>query len=316
MKLILTLLHLLVYMIAPSMAGTLPVVAITQIVEHGALDAEREGILEALSQAGYIPEKTVKIVYLNAQGSIPTANQIAHQLIGQNPRVAVALSTPSAQSLMGVIGKNNVPLIFSAVTDPKQAKLVDNPLVTGVCDAVNLDIQIDLILKIVPNAKRIGVIYNSGEPNSVVMVKGLQEKMDARHLVLMPAEANKASEIGSAFQTLVGKVDVILIPNDNTAVAAISQIVKLGIKHRLPVFALDQGSIEKGAAAGYVVDRRDQGFKAGQMVVSILKGKSPKEIPIVLESEPKLMINAKSASAMGLTIPADLINASVKVNLS
>lgn len=313
-KILISLLHWLT--IPMVLAENMPVVAITQIIEHAALDTEREGILEALHQAGYVADKNIKIIYQNAQGSIPMASQIAHQIMSQQPSVVVALSTPSAQSVLGMITKNHVPLVFTAVTDPGQAKLVNLPDVTGVCDAVDLDIQLDLILKIMPKATRIGVIYNAGEPNSVVMVKGIQQKIDARHLVMIEAQANKSSEIGMAFQTLVGKVDVILIPNDNTAVAAMPQIVQLGIKNKIPVFALDQGSIENGAAAGYVVDRRTQGLKAGQMVVAILKGKTPKEISIVLESDPKLMVNAKSAAAMGLTIPADLLNASIKVDLS
>ncbi len=308
------LLHVLWSLINGCVAADLPVVAITQIIEHAALDAERKGIEEALNQAGYVPGQNIKVVYLNAQGSIPTASQIAHQIIAQDPKVIVAISTPSAQSILGVMAKTKASMVFTAVTDPQGAKLTDNKSVTGICDAVDLDIQVDLVSKIMPEAKRIGVIYNSGEPNSVVMVKGLHERLDARHLCLISAEVNKSSEIGAAFQTLVGKVDVILIPNDNTAVAAMPQIVKLGIKHQLPVFALDQGSIEQGAAAGYVVDRHLQGLKAGRMVVDILKGKAPSEIPVVLESEPRLMINTKSASAMGLTIPADLLNASVKVD--
>lgn len=316
MKRLLTVLMVLCHWASLAHCGSMPVVAITQIVEHSALDTEREGILEALAKAGYEPDKNIKIIYQNAQGSIPTASQIAHQLMSQQPSVVVALSTPSAQSIVNMVAKNKIPMVFSAVTDPRQAKLTEIAGVTGVCDAVDLDIQIGLILKILPKAARIGVIYNPGEPNSVVMVKGIQQKIDARHLVMIEAQANKSSEVGVAFQTLIGKVDVILIPNDNTAVAAMAQIVQLGIKNQLPVFALDQGSIEQGAAAGYVVDRRIQGLKAGQMVVEILKGKAAQEIPIVLESEPKLMVNAKSASAMGLTIPADLLNAAVKVDLS
>ncbi|HXF90584.1 MAG TPA: ABC transporter substrate-binding protein [Candidatus Nitrosotenuis sp.] len=310
------LLMTLISMVTTAWAEALPVVAITQIVEHGALDTEREGIIEALRQAGYVPGHNVKVIYQNAQGSVVTSSQIAQQLLSQRPKVMVALSTPSSQSLLSVVNQNHIPMVFTAVTDPDQAKLTGNPLITGVCDAVDLDKQIELIQKILPKTNRIGVIYNAGEPNSVVMVKGLQQKIDARHLTMIEAQANKSADIGAAVQTLVGKVDVILIPNDNTAVAAIAQIVQLGIKHKVPVFALDQGSIEQGAAAGYVVDRRNQGLKAGQMVVSILKGKAPQEIPIVLQSEPKLMVNEKSASAMGLVIPADLLNVAIKVNRS
>jgi putative tryptophan/tyrosine transport system substrate-binding protein len=291
-------------------------VAITQIVEHPALDAERDGIIEALKQAGYIEGSNLKVIYENAQGSIPMASQIAHQLISQGPKVIVALSTPSAQSVLGPATKQQIPVVFSAVTDPQQAKLTDHPLVTGVSDAVDLKIQIELIKKILPGIKKIGVIYNPGEANSVVTFKALQNLESQYQVAFIEAHANKLADAGTAFQSLLGKVEALLIPNDNTAVAAMSQLVQLGIKHKLPVFALDQGSIQAGAIAGYVVDRVTQGKKAGEKVIAILQGQSPDQLSIELISQTKLMVNKETAGLMGVTIPEELLNSAIKVKRS
>ncbi len=152
-------------------------VAVTAIVEHPALDAVRDGVQAALKAAGYETGKNLKWQYQSAQGNTGTAAQIARKFVGDNPDAIVAIATPSAQAV--VAATKTVPVVFSAVTDPVAAKLVpswepSHTNVTGVSDLLALDKQMDLVKQVVPNAKRVGMVYNPGEANSVVVVKELK----------------------------------------------------------------------------------------------------------------------------------------------
>ncbi|MBX9804648.1 MAG: ABC transporter substrate-binding protein [Alphaproteobacteria bacterium] len=289
----------------------LPIVVISQIVQHVSLDLEREGILAALKDAGYIDGQTVKIVYENAQGNMATSNLIASNFASLKPAVAVAISTPSAQSLMKPMAEQNVPIVFTAVTDPLEAKLVTRldarpEAVTGVSDALKASSQLDLVKKLVPSVKNIGVVYNPGETNSVKAVQQLREEAMKRGFTLVIATADKSSDIVSATTKLVGKVDAIYIPNDNTAVAAMESIVILGKKFQLPIFAGDAGSVERGALAAQAYDRDTLGRAAGAKVAKILKGEKAGDLIVETDHPLVLMLNLKAAKDMGVTIPEDL----------
>lgn len=294
-------------------ASPLPVVVISQIVQHISLDQEREGILAALEEAGYEEGKTIKLVYENAHGNMTTANLIASNFASRKPAVAIAISTPSAQTLIRPMMDRGVPLVFTAVTDPLEAKLVSRlearpEAVTGISDALMAGPQLDLIKKLVPSVKNIGVIYNPGEPNSVKAVQQLKEEAMQRGFTLVLRAADKSSEIISAATKLVGNVDAIYVPNDNTAVAAMESIVMLGQKFKLPVFAGDAGSVERGALAAQAYDRVALGRKAGALAVKILKGQKAGDLIVETGHPLILMINLNAAKEMGVTIPDDLKN--------
>jgi putative tryptophan/tyrosine transport system substrate-binding protein len=300
----------------PTTADVKPVViAITQIIDHPALNKERKGILDALKKAGYEDGKTLKVIYEDAQGSITTAAQIATKFSALKPDMVVALSTPSAQSLMLPLYKASIPLVFGAITDPLGSRIVTNmknrkEAVTGVSDAINMAPGLDLIKKLVPNVKTIGTVYNPGETNSTTAIAELTNAAKAAGLELITSPAGKTSEVKPATQRLGGQVQAILIINDNTAVAAMPTIVAAGEAMKIPIFAADEGSMEQGAAAGMVYDRSDLGRKEGEMAVDILNGKHPGTIPIAVDHTPVLMINTKSAKLHGLNIdPKDLATA-------
>lgn len=299
---------------SPSAKSSLPLVAISQIVQHISLDQEREGIIAALKDAGYIDGQTMSLVYENAQGNITTAHLIASNFAGRKPTVAIAISTPSAQTLIKPMNDQNVPLVFTAVTDPLEAKLVttlDAPrpeAVTGVSDALAADPQIDLIQKLVPSVKNIGVVYNPGETNSAKAVRQLEEEAAKRGLTLIFAPADQSSDIIAGTTKLVGKVDAIYVPNDNTAVAAMESIVMFGKKFKIPVFAGDAGSVKRGALAAQAYDRAALGRQAGALAAKILKGQKAGDLAISVNHPLVLMINLESAREMGVRVPNDLKN--------
>lgn len=290
----------------------LPIIAITQIVEHPALDQEREGIIDTLANAGYIDGQTIKVVYQNAQGNIGTAAQITTQMISLKPKVVVALSTPSAQAALGPCLAQNIPLVFSTVTDPLGAKLVKDlnkraEAVTGVSDNLQIESQIQLVQDFVPGLKTLGVIYNAGEVNSVKMVKAMHGEAQKRGIQIVEAVAGKTSDVATAMINLVGKVQAVYVPNDNTAVAAMNSIAQIGEKHKLPVFAGDTGSVKAGAIATRGYDRFVLGKKAGELILKVLKGTAPGDLPIEVNHPLTLVVNKESAEKMGITIPPALL---------
>jgi len=291
---------------------------ISQIVQHISLDQEREGIIAALKEAGYVDNETIKIIYENAQGNMATANLIASSFASRKPAVAVAISTPSAQTLLQPMKSQQVPLVFTAVTDPLGAKLVTTlgkrpEAVTGVSDALMAGSQLDLIQKLIPSVKNIGIVYSAGEINSVKAVEQLQAEAVSRGLTLVLATVDKSSDIIPATTKLIAdKVDAIYIPNDNTAVAAMESIVTLGKKYKMPIFAGDAGSVERGALAAQAYDREVLGRKAGALIVQLLKGEKAGDLVIETNHPLALMINLKSAQDMGVLIP-DNIKSQAKI---
>lgn len=316
--LIISLLLSLLTSSPPAFAAPSVVVAITQIVEHQALDDERAGILEALEKQGYIPGRNLKVIYENAQGNITTAAQIATKFASLRPDVVVAISTPSAQALAKALQGQEIPLVFSAVTDPVGAKLANagySPKtgITGVSDYVQAHPQLQLMQKIIPHLVTVGIIYNPGEVNSVTLVAELQKQANKMGLKLVLASAGKTCDIPGAVHSLIGKVQAIFIPNDNTAVAAMESIVRLGIEHQIPVFAGDVGSVKKGAIATIGYDRHSLGLKAGELVVRILKGAKPDQLPIAKDHPLQVTVNPVSAKKMGITVPSYLLKTAQQV---
>lgn len=293
--------------------STIPLICLSQIIEHPALDEERRGIIDALKTAGYIDGKTVKIVYQNAQGNLATATQIAKMQAGANPAVLVGISTPSAQALLPVATAQKIPLVFTAVTDPYDAKLVKSTAapagsensVFGVSDALPLASQITLMREFIPTLKTIGVIYNAGEVNSTHMVNELKALCEKENLTLIPAIATKTGDVAGAAQSLAGRVDAIYVPNDNTAVSAMSSIVQVAEKAKIPLFAGDTGSVQNGALATRGYDRFKLGKKTGAIIIRVLKREKIEKI-VDASHDLHVYVNEKTRKTLGIALPSSL----------
>lgn len=299
-----------------AMATETKSVAITAIVEHPALDAVRDGVLDALNEAGYIQGKNLKWQYQSAQGNTGTAAQIARKFIGDNPDVLVAIATPSAQS--AIAGTKRVPIVFSAVTDPVEAQLVPSweasgTNVTGVSDLLELDKQIELIKKIVPHAKKIGMVYNPGEANSVVVVEAFKKILPKYGMELVEAAAPRTVDVGSAARSLVGKVDVIYTNTDNNVVSAYEALVKVGNDRKIPLIASDTDSVKRGAIAALGVNYRDLGRQTGRLVVRILEGEAPGEIKPETSDNLQLFLNETAAKKQGVTLSEELLKTASEI---
>lgn len=291
-------------------------VAVTSIVEHPALDAVKDGVREALTKAGYTEAKGLKWQFQTAQGNTAIAAQIARKFVGDKPDVIVAIATPSAQAV--VAATKSIPVVYSAVTDPVAAQLVPDwgpsgTNVTGVSDALSLDKQIELIKKVVPNAKKVGMVYNPGEANSVVVVKQLRELLPKAGMSLVEATAARTVDVGAAARSLVGKVDVIYTNTDNNVVSAYESLVKVGNSAKIPLVASDTDSVKRGAIAALGVNYHDLGVQTGALVVRILKGEKPGSIASETSARQQLFVNLGAAKKQGVTLSDALIKSAAQV---
>jgi len=290
-------------------------VATTAIVEHPALDAVRDGIKAVLNENGYTGEQ-LKFTYESAQGQPAIAAQIARKMVGDAPDVIVAIATPSAQAAVSV--SRDIPVVFSAVTDPIGAKLVPTlkqpgSNVTGLSDMVNVKQHLALIKEFLPNLKTVGVPYNPGEANSVSSVAALKIAAAEMGIEVIESAAPKSADVMIATKQLVGKVDAIYCPIDNTIISAVESVIKVGIDAQIPVFAGDTDTVSRGAVAAVGYNYFDLGRQTGDIVVRILKGEKAGSIDVKMAEGTDLYVNPVMAAKMGIEIPAAVLARATKV---
>jgi len=298
-----------VALILPASAENVTV-AVTAIVEHPALDAARDGVKEALEAAGYKEGENLTFVYQSAQGNPATAAQIARQFVGDAPNVIVPISTPSAQAV--VSATRDIPVVFTAVSDPLGAQLVkdmDKPggNVTGLSDMSPVAEHVALIKEILPNVKTIGYLYNSGEANSVSLLAVLKAEAEKAGLTVVESAATKSAEVQGAARALVGRADAIYIPTDNTIISALEGAVAVAEEAKLPLFTADTDSVSRGSIAALGFNYHDVGKQTGEVVVRILKGENPGDIAVKVAAGSDLVINKTAASKMGVTLPESVV---------
>lgn len=291
-------------------------VAVTAIVEHPALDAARNGVRDALAAAGYQEGENLKFVFQSAQGNPATAAQIARQFVGDEPDVIVPISTPSAQAV--VSSTRDIPVVFTAVSDPLGAQLVkdmDKPggNVTGLSDMSPVGEHIALIKEILPNVKSIGYLYNPGEANSVSLLAVLKTEAEKAGVKVVESAATKSAEVQGAARSLVGRADAIYIPTDNTIISALEGAVAVAEESKLPLFTADTDSVSRGSIAALGFNYYDVGKQTGDVVVRILKGENPGDIPVKIAAGSDLVVNKAAAAKMGVTVPESVLSRATKV---
>ncbi|EGS58922.1 ABC transporter substrate-binding protein [Vibrio cholerae] len=281
-------------------------VAVSQIVEHPALDATRQGLLDGLKAKGYEEGKNLEFDYKTAQGNPAIAVQIARQFVGENPDVLVGIATPTAQAL--VSATKTIPIVFTAVTDPVGAKLVkqlEQPgkNVTGLSDLSPVEQHVELIKEILPNVKSIGVVYNPGEANAVSLMDLLKLSAAKHGIKLVEATALKSADVQSATQAIAEKSDVIYALIDNTVASAIEGMIVAANQAKTPVFGAATSYVERGAIASLGFDYYQIGVQTADYVAAILEGKEPGSLDVQVAKGSDLMINKTAAEQLGITIP-------------
>jgi len=277
-------------------------VTIIQIVEHPALNITRQGIIDELKNS------KVTIEFQSAQDNNALATQIAQKFISSSPDVLVGIGTSATQSLIAANKHHQFPIVFSSVTDPKNAKIVDNlnapeGMVTGVSNFVEPGIQFDLFKKIIPNLVNLGIIYNPGDSNSVILIEIMKKIAPQKKLNLIFATVNNSAGIAAATHKLIPEVQAIFINNDNTSLSAFASIVSISNKHKIPVFCSDTDTIAQGALAALGANQYEVGKQTGKLILKILNGENPHQLPVVFPTEMDTKINLEQAAKLGINIP-------------
>ena len=286
-------------------------VGIVQLVEHAALDAANKGFVEGLASKGYKEGQNIAYDRQNAQADQSNLQNIAHRFVNNKVNLICAIATPAAQTVANVT--SDIPIVATAVTDYKTAKLVkDNAKpgtnVTGTTDMNPVEQQLDLLLKLVPNAKSVGTIYCSSEVNSQLQIEILKKAAAAKGVTVKEATVSNVNDIQQAARSLVGKVQAIYVPTDNVLASAMPTLVSVTEEAKLPVICGEGGMVKAGGLATLGVDYYKLGFQAGEMAADILSGKSkPADMDIQAQKEFKAMVNLKEAEKIGLKVPEDVL---------
>lgn len=289
---------------------------IIQIVEHSSLDAARRGFLEVLAANGYEEGKTLQVDFQNAQGDQSTLQAIARKFAQDKKDLILAIATPSAMAMANET--QDIPILITAVTDPVEAKLVKSmekpgTNVTGTTDMNPVKEQLELLKQLLPAAKKVGIIYNSSEPNSQVQVKVVKQEAPGLDLTVVEAPITASHEVVQAAQSLVGRVDAIYVPTDNTVVSSFAGVLQVAEQHKLPVIAGEGDTVEAGALGTIGIDYYELGKQTGEMALRVLKGEKPQDMPIEKQKDISIVLNAKAAAIFGVTIPEDLQKKASKI---
>lgn len=286
-------------------------IGIIQYVEHPALDASCQGFIDALAEAGYKDGENIKIDTQNAQGEQANCVTIAQKLVNDRSSLILAIATPAAQAVANTT--ETIPILVTAVTDPKSAELVkSNELpetnVSGTSDLTPCAQQIELLTRLVPGAKKVAMLYCSSEQNSKFQVDLAKAQCDKMGLSYVDATVSNTNEVQQVVQSLVGKVDAIYSPTDNMIASCMATVAMVANENHIPVIVGEEGMVKNGGLATYGLNYYELGKQTGLMAVEILRdGKKPAEMPIQYLKNVDFSYNAETAALLGIEIPEDLI---------
>ena len=286
-------------------------VGIVQLVEHNALDAANKGFVDGLKKRGYEEGKNIEIDRQNAQADQSNLANISQRFISNKANLICAIATPAAQTVANAT--KDIPIVGTAITDYESAKLVKSNAkpggnVTGTSDMNPIKEQVDLLMKFCPNAKTVGVIYCSSEVNSEVQVKAMKEYAASKGLKVETATISTVNDIQQAAQSLVSKVDAFYAPTDNVLASAMPTLLSITDPAKKPVICGEENMVKAGGLATYGIDYYKLGLQTGDMGADILDGKKkPADMPIQTAKDLKASVNKKSADALGVKIPDDVM---------
>ena len=283
-------------------------IGVTQIADHPSLDNCREGFIEGLKQEGIVDGENADIDFQSAQNDITMAGQIAQNFSSVGKDLVCGIATPSAQALYTACYEKGIPVVFNAVSDPVEAKLAKSAGaaydgITGVSDSLPVEDQLKLIRDILPDAKKIGILYTTSESNSVSTLRKYKELSGKYGFEIVEKGIGTQAEVAQAADILLNQVDCISNMTDNTVVAALSVVLEKANAKKIPVFGSEVEQVANGCIASAGLDYFKLGVKAGKMAARILGGESISNIPYETLDESEISVNEKVAEYLGINIP-------------
>lgn len=288
-------------------------ICITQYAEHGSLDNCREGFLLGLEEEGFVEGENLTIDFQNSQADSGMSSQIASKFVSENPDLICAIATPSALSCYNAAKDTDIPIIYTAVTDPETAELVDSnqmPIgnITGTSDKLPVDAQLSLIRSILPEAKKIGIMYTTSELNSAATIKEYKEKAPDYGFEIVDAGISTSADIPLAADNLLSKVDCINNLTDNTVVQGLPTILAKAGEKKIPVFGSEIEQVKIGCLAAAGIDYIELGKKTGQMAAKVLRGEaSASEMPYETFENYSTYFNQAVADSLGIGVDSSIL---------
>lgn len=298
----------------------IPTVSVAQIVEHKSLNEIRDSFKDEMKQLGYTDGKNIHLTFKDAGNQQSTLESIMSTFAGDKSDVIVAIATPTAQAAAKY--SKDIPIVFSAVSDPIQAGLLDNLKkpnhnITGTSDEIQVNQILDLAREINPNLKTLGYIYNTGEANSISNLEKVKAYCKEHKITLKEGTGTNITEIQSAVSVLTDSCDAIFAPNDNTVASSISALVSTANKKKVPVYTGADSMVSDGGFATIGIDYKEVGKETARMVDQILKGKAVKDIPVkVFKDKLNIYVNKKTMNELGITLPDRILNNKKLIMLS
>lgn len=291
-------------------------IGIVQIVEHPSLDAAREGFIDSLASHGLREGHEVSYEVRNAQGDMATAQLIAQQFAAGKVDMILAIATPTAQA--AAQATSTIPILITAVTDPVAARLVQSlehpgTNVTGTSDMTPVRAQLELLKRLVPSARRVGVVYNAGEVNSQVQLDLTRQSASALGLEVVTASASSSTDVLAAAQSIAGRVDAFYVFTDNTVVSALESVIKVAEQSRKALIVGEGDSVRRGGLATVGIDYYRLGQQTGEMAFRVLNGASPASMPIEFQEDALLVINLQAAARMGVVVADAIVQEAAEV---
>ncbi len=294
-------------------------VGISQFAEHGSLDNCREGFLQGLAEAGIEEGKNLTIVFDNAQADMGTASTIADSYVSQKVDLICAIATPTAMSAYNSCLNTDIPVIYTAVSDPVEAGLAGEDgssvgNITGTSDALPVTEQLAMIRQMLPEAKTIGIIYTTSETNSVSTIAEYKENAAEYGFEIVDTGINTIADVPMAAADMAAKVDCITNLTDNTVVSALQTVLDEAEKQKIPVFGSEVEQVKSGCVASMGLDYVALGRQTGAMAAKVLKGEAKaSEMPFEVISGASLYLNTAAAEKIGLAIPEEMKNEAAEI---
>lgn len=285
-------------------------VGIIQLADNGAFTDMREGFIKKMRALGYTEDKMV-FDYKNANGDTATLNSICQTMIGEKKDFIVTIGTPASQAIVNM--NSGIPVFFISVSNPVGAAIISDmnapdKNATGTSNAIPVSEMFKLSAKLTPNRQTYGLIYNTGEINSVTTIKNAKAYMDQNGINYKEAIVTASSEVQQATQSLVGKVDAFFIPNDSMVQSAMPQVAEIAKNAKIPVYGSSAVMVQSGAFATVSIDDITIGGITAEMADKFLKGTPIKNIPSITVSDFTTVINKTTANAIGVTVPQDVLD--------
>ena len=293
-------------------------IGISQFAEHGSLDNCREGFLQGLENEGIVEGENLTVEYQNAAADMGTASQISDAFVSDKVDLICAIATPTAQSAYNAAMDSDIPVVYTAVTDPVAAELADedgNPVgnVTGTSDELPIKEQLEMIRQMLPDAEKVGIMYTTSEANSISALETYKELAGDYGFEIVESGISTTADISLAADDLISQVDCITNLTDNTVVASLPTILEKANEKGIPVFGSEIEQVRIGCLAAEGLDYVALGKQTGEMAAKILKGEAEaSEMPYETITEPGFYVNMKVAENLGITVPDELSQSAVE----